>query len=361
MKKRAKLLFDKSLDSLVLSIEHFNRPWDRGRKEAVLILLDRAFELLLKAAILHKGGKIREPYAKENIGFEKCVRKCLTDAQVQCLSETQGLTIQIINSLRDAAQHDLVELSEQELYMYSQAGVTLYRDLLRSVFNEELSSYLPARVLPISVNPPTGLHSMIELEFQQIKQLLRPDSRRIVEAKTKLKSLAIVEASLEGVRSQPSEFELRRLVSEIRTGKPWQDIFPGVASLELTAEGEGIQVDIRITKKDGDPVHLVKEGTPGATVLAVKRVNELDYYSLGLQQLAVKVNLTQPKALAVILHLGLQERLDCFKLVRVGKVEHKRYSFKAVQEILAALPELDLDKVWKAHRPQRRQGQRRVA
>jgi hypothetical protein len=36
-----------------------------------LILLDRSFELLLKAAILHKDGKIREPYAKETIGFDR--------------------------------------------------------------------------------------------------------------------------------------------------------------------------------------------------------------------------------------------------------------------------------------------------
>ncbi len=60
MRKQAKILLARSLDSLVLSIEHFNRPWDRGRTEAVLILLDRSFELLLKSIILHKGGKIRE-------------------------------------------------------------------------------------------------------------------------------------------------------------------------------------------------------------------------------------------------------------------------------------------------------------
>jgi len=58
MKKQAKLLFEKAVDSLIISISHFNNPWDRGRKEAVLILLDRAFELLLKTIILHKGGKI---------------------------------------------------------------------------------------------------------------------------------------------------------------------------------------------------------------------------------------------------------------------------------------------------------------
>ena len=115
MKKSARILFGKSLDSLLLSIEHFNRPWNLGRPEAVLILLDRAFELLLKSIILHKAGKIREPGARETIGHEKCVRKCITEANVKCLTEDQGLTIQIINSFRDAAQHDIVELSERDL------------------------------------------------------------------------------------------------------------------------------------------------------------------------------------------------------------------------------------------------------
>lgn len=122
----------------MLAIEHFNRPWDRGRHEAVLILLDRAFELLLKSIILHKGGKIREAYEKETIGFEKCVRKCISDNQAKCLTEEEGLTIQIINSFRDAAQHDIVVMSEQEIYMYAQAGVTLYKDLIKKVFNEDL-------------------------------------------------------------------------------------------------------------------------------------------------------------------------------------------------------------------------------
>lgn len=86
MKKLPRTLFEKSLDSRVLAIEHFNRPWDRGRHEAALILLDRAYELLLKAVILYKGGKIRERYERETIGFEKCVRKCITDAKVKCIT-----------------------------------------------------------------------------------------------------------------------------------------------------------------------------------------------------------------------------------------------------------------------------------
>ncbi len=345
MKKQAKLLFEKAVDSLILSISHFNNPWDRGRKEAVLILLDRAFELLLKTIILHKGGKIREPYDRETIGHEKCVRKCISQPKVKCLTEEQVLTIQIINSFRDAAQHDIVELSEQELYMYSQAGVTLFRDLLRQEFKEELTSYMPERVLPVSTAPPKDLHTMVEADFKEIQNLLQPNSRRQIEAKSKLKSLAIVEASLQGVRSQPGEFELRKTVRDVKDGKSWQDIFPGVASLQLETTGSGINVDIRITKKEGDAAHLVPEGTPGATVLAVKRVNELDYYNLGAQKLAAKVGLSVYKLLALVWHLKLQDSDEYFKVLKIGSQAHKRYSKKAYEAVVTALENVDMEEI----------------
>jgi hypothetical protein len=354
MKKQAALLLEKSIDSLVLSIEHFNRPWDRGRPEAVLILLDRAFELILKAAILHKGGKIREPYAKETIGFDKCVRKCLTDAAVSCLTEEQALAMQIVNSLRDAAQHDIVELSEQELYMYSQAGVTVYRDFLQLVFGRALTDFLPGRVLPVSTQPPKDLHAMVQADFEAIKALVRPKTRRQIEAKAKLKALAIVESSLEGIRSQPSELEVDQLVKKVRAGTKWQDLFPGVASLQLSTEGTGIAVQIRIAKKEGEKVQVVPEGTPGATVLAVKRVNELDYYSLGLHDLAKKLGLGSNKALAVVRHLKLQDDSECFREVKVGSQTFKRYSAKALDAAKKALPTLDMEAVWAKHKPKGR-------
>lgn len=351
MRKQASLLLGKSLDSLILAIEHFNRPWDRGRPEAVLILLDRSFELLLKAAILHQGGKIRERNAKETIGFDKCVRKCLTDSDVSCVTEDEALSMQIINSLRDAAQHDIVELSEQELYLYSQAGVTVYRDLMLRVFGESLSNQMPARVLPISTEPPRDLHAMVEADFSQIRELLQPHRRRQIEAKAKLKALAIVESSLEGIRSQPSELEVDRIVRKVRAGATWQEIFPGVASLELSSEGTGISVQLRIVKKEGEKVQLVPEGTPGATVLAVKRVNELDYYSLGLRDLGDKLGLGMNKALAVVKHLRLQDDENCFKEICVGSQAFKRYSPRALDIIKKAQPVLDMEAIWHEHKP----------
>src|SRR5690606_35692508 len=132
------LLLAKACDSLVLSIELFNRPNDRGRVSSTLIQLDHAFEMLLKAALLHRGGRIRENRAKETIGFDACVRRALSDARIKFLTDEQALVLQTINGLRDAAQHHLLEISEGQLYVHVQSGVTLFRDLLRSVFKQEL-------------------------------------------------------------------------------------------------------------------------------------------------------------------------------------------------------------------------------
>jgi hypothetical protein len=154
VKRESRLLLTKAADSLILGIEHFNRPWDRGRIDAVLILLDHAFEMLLKAAILHRGGAIRKPREKQTIGFDECLRRGLSDGSVRFLTHEQVLQLQALNTLRDASQHHLVDLSEQHLYIHAQAGVTLFRDIVRSVFDQDLKVHLPSRVLPLSTTPP---------------------------------------------------------------------------------------------------------------------------------------------------------------------------------------------------------------
>jgi len=347
MKKEAKILLTKSIDSLFLAVEHFNRPWDRGRPEAVLVLLDRSFELLLKSVIIHQGGKIRERRAKETIGFDSCVRKCVSDTSLKCISEEEAITIQVINSLRDAAQHYLLEISEQQLYIYTQGGLTLYDTILKKVFQENLKEHLPNRVLPISTDPPKELSSVIAAEFKDIKALLAPGSRKQLDAQARLRTLQIVEESLGGSRSQPGEPELRRLVRDISKGRSWQDIFPGIASLRLDTTGTGLSVSLRIAKNEGEPVRLVPEGTPGATVVAIKRVNELSYYSLGLHDLAVKLKLTNNKTLAVVRALKVQSNEEYFKVFKIGTVTHKRYSMNCLDYLHKELPKLDMERIWK--------------
>lgn len=353
MKREAKTLFQKSLDSLLLSVEVFNRPHEVGRVSATLILMDHAFEMLLKAVIVHKGGKIREAREKHTIGFDSCVRKCVSDAKLKCLSEEQALTVQAINGLRDAAQHHIVEVSEPQLYLHCMSGLTLYRDVLKEVFGVELRDKLPERVLPLSTQAPTDLITLFDSELSEIRKLLAPGKRRLEEAVARLKPLSILESTIGGHRSQPSESDLKAACKLISSGKSVGDLFPGVASLDLSAEGTGAGLTLRFAKKEGIPISVVAEDTPGAYPVAIKRVNELDYYNQNLDAVATKVGLSSPKTLAVIQELNLQSDLDCFKTIVIGSQKHKRYSQKAATKILEALPKIKMDEVWAKHRPRK--------
>jgi len=353
MKREARLLLEKGCDSLMLSVELFNRPHDRGRVSATLIQLDHAFEMLLKAAIVHRGGRIREKRAKETIGFDACVRRGLSDGRIKLLTEEQALTLQTINGLRDAAQHHLLEISEGQLYVHAQSGVTLFRDLLKSVFGQELASHLPARVLPVSTSPPTDLATLFDSEVREIQKLLRPGRRRRIEAEARLRPLAILDATIRGEKGQPSSADLRRVGQELRRGKQWTEVFTGVAAVEIAADGSGPTLSLRLSKKEGIPIQLVPEGTPDAAVVAIRRVNELDFYSLGAKQLAEKLNLTLPRAVAVVDHLKIRSEPDCYKEFKIGSQIHKRYSAKALEKIKEALKKESADDIWTKRHPKK--------
>ena len=349
MKRETRSLLTKATDSLVISIEHFNRPWDRGRVDAVLIFLDHAFEMLLKAAILHRGGKIQKPKESQTIGFDECLRKALSDGKVKFLKKEQVLQLQVLNNLRDAAQHYLIDLSEQHLYIHAQAGLTLFRDLLRVVFGEKLNVQLPPRVLPVSTTPPTDLATVFEQEAEEVQKLLKPGKRRRMEAIAKLRGLVIVDDAMLGSQ-QPIDKELRKRSEAIKNKNDWRKIFPGVAAIELTANGTGPSLDLRISKKEGVPIQLVPKGTPNTNVVAVRKVDHLGFYNLGRNQVAGQLNISGPKTTALIWHLKIKDDSECFRRITIGKSVFDRYSKEAVKQIHEAIKTLNIDEVWSAYK-----------
>jgi hypothetical protein len=252
------------------------------------------------------------------------------------------------------SQHHILDISEGQLYMQAQAGLTLFRDLLKSVFGEDFLLKLPQRVLPLATTPPTDLATLFDSEVNEIRTLLKPGSRRQTEAMARLCLLAILDGALQGEKGQPGTTDLNRLKQEVMKSRPWEEVFPGVASVQMNTNGVGPSIELRLSKKEGTPVQLVPEGTPGASVVAVKRVNELGFYNLGLNQVAEHINLTAPKALAVVRYSRLQDDADCFKVITLGTQDHKRYSQLALQKIKNALPSLDMEAVWEQYKPTRR-------
>jgi len=185
---------------------------------------------------------------------------------VKFLDADQAVVLRTFNGFRDAAQHYLLDASEDLLYVQTQAGVTLFRDILKGVFGIGLRSVLPSRVLPISTRAPNDMPIMLADELEEIKRLLKPGRRQRVQARARERTLAVMENAINEVADQPSDAELDRLLDRIAGGEEPHSIFPGVAALRLSIEGEGIDFSIRISKSEGLPIKLVRKGRPKPNV-----------------------------------------------------------------------------------------------
>jgi hypothetical protein len=151
-----------------------------------------------------------------------------------------------------------------------------------------------------------------------------------MEAAARLRFLAIVDGALRGQKLQPGEGDLRALGKKVAEGNGLSDVFPGIAAVDFVTEGTGPSLSLRIVKKEGIPVHLVPEGAEDASVVAVKRVNELDFYNLSHADLAHHVGLTEPKTTAAVRYLDFATKPDCHRVLTIGKSPFKRYSQKAI-------------------------------
>jgi hypothetical protein len=81
-------------------------------------------------------------------------------------------------------------------------------------------------------------------------------------------------------------------------------------------------------------------------VSGFRRVNEVDFYSLGLRDLAQKLGTHTNRLLWFIQTEGMQKDPEFFKAIKIGKTVHKRYSGKCYESLRARLAEVDLDALW---------------
>lgn len=343
MKRETRQLLEKAIDSAVIAIDHYNRLWDRGRAEAVLIFLDRAFELLMKAIIVERGLKIAHKKDRSlTIGSSEALRKCVSNKKIKCITEDQAISIQNLNLLRDAAQHYIVSLSEGQLYVYSQSGLSIFLELLKSEFEIEQGEKFPERLSLVSSAVPADFSSMLDFEFGAIRSMLGPKSRKKLDAKAKIRAFAVLERSLAGSELHHSDEELEAFAQEVASGKDWRKIFPGINTVKIDPNGSAMGMVLKIAKgkpDDGDAVTLVPEGTPGAAVVGVKTVNDLGYYSLYQKNIVQKVRTQYPSintydVQCMIRDLNLKEDSEMYKEYKMGSQRHMRYSPKALDAIM---------------------------
>lgn len=115
-------------------------------------------------------------------------------------------------------------------------------------------------------------------------------------------------------------------------------------------EGNGPTVSLRLTKKEGVPVYRTSDDGQGLPIVE-RRVSELGFYSLGLNDLAGHVNLSPPRTSVMVRYLQLEDDETFFKEIAIGRLKVKRYSQHAIKAIRDLIACENIDEIWQKHRP----------
>lgn len=327
-----------ALESLSLAVELFNRPSQTARDQAVMLMLAHSFEMLLKAIIFQERGRIRENGEVYTFKFGRCIN--IVDSELKVLDAEDLPMIWAIKQDRNSAAHDTVAFSEDLLWLHVRSGVTIFSKLLKKAFNEDLNEVIPSRVVPVSALPPTDASAVIAREMQDIAAMLKPGLRRAADARARIRPLLALDGSVTGREDSPTEQELDRAVAAFRTGKDWADVFPGLASLEISPSLSGGQeVTLRIAKSgEGPPVRLARPGEEAGALL-YRKSNPFDEYGISLSSFGSRLGISQYQGHAVIWHLKLKDDSTCYFVRRTdnGNIRFQGLSAKALEVARTAI------------------------
>ncbi|BCW73653.1 hypothetical protein NicSoilB8_46970 (plasmid) [Arthrobacter sp. NicSoilB8] len=349
MSVNARELKRKSLSSLRAAVTSFNSLDNDGRATAVLLNLQHAFEMLLKASLDSAKVSVFDKRSEKSISFEAAIRKCQETPGIK-VSEGDAGTMRVIDAWRDAEQHWYATVDEGLLYLHVRAAITLYDDLLYRVFQERLGDHLPARVLPISAEPPQDFQLLVDREFSRIAELLHPKRRGRGEAHSRIRALLAMESHTDPDAAEIREADVRRVERGVKSGKPRAQVFPKLSSVGSQVSGEGLTVEVKLVKTGGLPMTYVAADSD-VEPSAIRMVDLEKKFHMSPYELADKAGIERTKATAVRRHFNLDSNDDVHSHRFVfGSQKYMRYSDNALKKMKEAKTSLNLADLWNAHR-----------
>lgn len=190
LRREARNLKQKALSSLRRGLSAFNGYDNDGRITTVLLHLQHACEMLLKAALVQSRTTIFDASGR-TFSLEKCANL----AKQHCgITDGEAGLMRAIDSLRNAEQHWFLWIDEDVLYLHCRALVTAVDEILKRRFDDSLADHLPARVLPVSTQAPRDIDFIVDREFTKIGELLTPGRRARDEARGRIRALLAMEA-----------------------------------------------------------------------------------------------------------------------------------------------------------------------
>lgn len=307
-------------------------------------MLQHASEMLTKALLVQKGQSVFDKEKGTSIGIEKA----LNIAQSQgWISAAQAGAIRVIDAMRDQAQHWMIVVPEDTLYINARALITVLDEVLTEHFGDTLADNLPVRVLPLSTQALPDFLMLVNREYAQIRELLAPGRRARDEARGRITALLAMEAHV-SEEVAVSKRDLDRIEEAIKGNTPVEQIFPRLMTLATNVEGEGPTIRVRITRAADAPAVRFVSGDDPEGAAAIREVDLQKKYHWSPSALAEKLGLTINKAKAVRDFLHIDEDPANVMVFEFGSQKHPRYSDNALRALREAItPEL-VEEAWRA-------------
>jgi hypothetical protein len=336
----------KAVSSLKRAISAFNSTEDEGRETAVLLHLQHAAEMMLKAGLTNRRVAVFDKKSGRSIGFDRCLG--LAAEHLELDASDVGV-LRTIDSLRDDEQHWLGDMSEELLFLHARAAVGVLDRIMQTAFNEKLADCLPSRALPITTQPLEDFDVLIDHQYSQVNDLLQTGKRRRAEARSLIRGMLAMEGhAAEDVKV--SERDVDRVEKGMKEDKKLADVFPRLTTVAAAIQSDGPSMTVHFTKKKGAPVHFVPADDPTESA-AVREVDLQKKFHWTATVLAQKLDLTRPKATALRRHLGIDDDADCVHEFHFGRLNVIQYSDNAFTRMREALddPATDMDAIWAEH------------
>ncbi|MDJ1161405.1 hypothetical protein QHI69_05735 [Burkholderia gladioli pv. gladioli] len=342
LKRDTRTLKQHGLASLRRGLEIFNGYDDRGRTESVLLHLQHSSEMLVKALLVQRSQPVFDKEKGTSIGLERALNVATSNGYI---TGVQAGAIRAIDAMRDAAQHWMLVVPEDVLYLNSRTLITAIDELLQEHFEDTLANHLPLRVLPISTKPLQDFELLIDREYTQITELLAPGKRARDEARGRIRALLAMEGHVTDTIAV-SERDIDRIERAIRNATPVAAVFPRLMTLASDVAGEGPTMKVRFTKKQGAPVRFVSGDDPEAAA-AIREVDLQKKYHLSPQQLAEKLKLTAPKCKALRDYVNVDSDPANMMVFEFGSQRHPRYSDNALRALQEANTAENIESAWR--------------
>jgi hypothetical protein len=340
LRREARTLKAKAISSLRRALTSFNSFDEDGRVTAVLLHAQHACEMLMKAMLVQRGVKMFSSKTSISEGFAKCINLVRHHCGV---TDAEAGLMRAVDSLRDAEQHWIVVVAEDVLYLHARGLVTVIDDILQRSFADALAHHLPVRVLPVSTAVVTDLDLLVDREYSQIAALLKPGRRARDEARGRIRALLAMESHVVD-EVEVSERDIDRVEKAIKAKTPIESVFPRLRTLATNTTGEGFEVRVHFTKKEGAAVHFVSGDDPTQTA-AVRELDLQKKFHMSATDLAKRIGLTPNKA-TFLRRLVEAEDPQCLHIFEFGSQRIPRYLDNAFRKMRSALDLKSIDALW---------------